>query len=416
MRPAFWSFVLVIGMVIASFVLYVVSFIPGIVDVGITDGLAATCTPPESFPASAGNLVAADLREAGNPTRFINLPREAWVEQRMAELASETKSNRDLVVYVHGFRTSFTVAKCAGNNLRADLAGLPSYATSGGPDIFVLGWPGEFSVLSFGSAKENAIRAGHYLASVLEQVKNRRIILVSHSLGAEVVMTAAGDLPEPVPTPPLAGILLVEGAIPALSIRSWRSVLTETYPRTDAENAMEGKPPKAAFVEIQTGVGRFVSAATRASHLVVTTAGGDSVLANPFKLHETFLSSDKDRLMTPGEIGDDAGNWISAQAIGIPFRTGGIHRHYEQLVPDLELHEHSKFDDLPKIFPTDPWKVMNADDWDYEFKVEHPSYHEIPLSGDWWRLFKDWHGVMNDEVIRRRILSESWAFFDGKSS
>jgi pimeloyl-ACP methyl ester carboxylesterase len=415
MRAFFWSFVAVIGMAVLSFLFYIVSFTPGIVRVGVINELASDCTPPQSVPTSAGNLVAADLRQPSDGALFVSVPREAWIEQTVAKLAAETDSARDLVVFAHGFKTNFAEATCAGENLRADLAGLPEYAASGGPDVFVFGWPGEFSLIFFQLARENADRAGHYLGGVLQNLKNRRVFLVSHSLGAEVLMTAAGDLPEPAPTPPLAGMLLVEGAIPALSIRSWRSTLTETYPRTDLENAMQGKPPHKAFVETQGGKGRFIEAAARAAHLAVTTAGGDGVLASPFKLNETLLPSDKNGPIIPGEVGDDAGTWIAAQAIGIPFPTSGIRRHYETLLPDGDLRKHPNFN-LPEIFPTDPWKVMDADDWYYEFKVEHPSYHEIPLTGEWWKLVYDWHGVMNDKAVRHRILTESWAFFTGQAN
>jgi pimeloyl-ACP methyl ester carboxylesterase len=415
MRAILRSFLAVIGMLVLGVLLHIVSFAFGIVGVGITNELASSCTPPQSVPTTAGKLVAIDLRQPSDGSLFESVPREAWIDQTVAKLAKETDPARDLVVYVHGFRTNFAEATCAGENLRADLAGLPEYDASGGPDVFVFGWPSEFSLIFFQWARENADRAGHYLGGVLQQLKNRRVFLVSHSLGAEVIMTAAGDLPEPASTPPLAGMLLVEGAITALSIRSWQSTLTETSPHTDLENAMHGKPPSKAFVETQGGKGRFIEAAARAAHLAVTTAGGDGVLASPFKLNETLLPPDKNDPIIPGEVGDDTGNWIAAQAIGIPFPTSGIRRHFEKLLPDGELHKQSKFN-LPEIFPTDPWKVMYADDWYYEFKVEHPSFHEIPLTADWWKILYDWHGVMNDKAFRPRILTESWAFFTGQTN
>jgi pimeloyl-ACP methyl ester carboxylesterase len=416
MREIIGSFLAVIGMLVFGFVLYVVSFVPSLMRVGVITTIAPKCTSPQHVPANVGKLIAADLRQPGDGSAFSTTSREAWVEQTVTRLNSETDSVRDLVVFAHGFRTGFGEATCAGENLRAALAGLPSYAASGGPDVFVFGWPGEFSIVSFGSARENATRAGHYLGGVLRGLKNRRIILVAHSLGAEVVMTAAGDLPDPAPAPQLAGMLLVEGAIPAVSIRKWRSTFTETYPRTDMENAAQGKPLGKPYVETEEGEpGRFVAAARRAAHLVVTTAGDDGTLGSAFKLNETFLPSDRKGPIIPGEVGDDTGNNITAQAIGIPFPTGAIHRHHEDLLPDLDIREKSDAK-LPKIFPTNAWKVMTADDWDFEFKVEHASYHEIRLGGHWWRVLYDWHGVMNDEVVRHRILTESWAFFSGRAN
>jgi pimeloyl-ACP methyl ester carboxylesterase len=318
MRAIVGSVAAVIAMLAIGALVHFMSVAPRIVG-GITvSEIAPSCEPPERVRASAGKLVAIDLREPGDGTRFANVSREAWAEQTIEKLNSETNAARDLVVYAHGFLTDFREAGCAGENLRADLAWLPSYAESGGPDIFVFGWPGE--LISFGSAQANAVRAGHYLGSVLERLKNRRVILVSHSLGAEVVMTAAGDLPEPAPTPPLAGILLVEGAIPALSIRSWRSTLTETHPFTDFESAVQGKLPGEAFVETKSGEGRFVAAAARAAHLVVTAAAGDAVLSGLFAEHEKFVPSDSKGPIIFAEVGDDAARWITAQPFGVATR------------------------------------------------------------------------------------------------
>jgi pimeloyl-ACP methyl ester carboxylesterase len=408
-------FFIPIIMLAFSFVLFVVSYVPAYLRLGAIMETAQRCTLPQQVPANAGKLVVADLRQPGNGTLFSATPREAWIHKTIAKLRSETDSTRDLVVFVHGFRTNVMDATCAGEVLRTELAGLPGYAASDGPDIFVFGWPGEFGPLQFAAARDNAARAGLYLSGVLQGLTRRRVILVAHSLGAEVVMTAAADLPEHDRTPPLAGMLLIEGAIPAVSIRNWRETFTETYPRTDLENAFHGKPESKPYVETRVGKGRFVAAAARAAHLVVTTAGGDITLADAYALNETFLPSDLNGPIIPGEIGDDTGNRITAQAIGTPFPSGEIHRHAEVLLPDLPPGQH--FDaSTPDYLPTDPWRVVNSDDWDFEFQVQHPSYHEIQLRGQWSRLLYDWHGVMNDEIMLHRILSESWAFFSGQAN
>ena len=201
-----------------------------------------------------------------------------------------------------------------------------------------------------------------------------------------------------------------------MSVRSWRSTFTETNPSADLENAMQGKPEGKPFVETRKGKpGRFVPAAARATHLVATTAGGDVTLGSAFKINEMFWGSDRSGPSIPVEVGDDAGNWINALAIGTPFPTGTLHRHVETLLPDLEPDKHSD-SSLPDFRPTDPSKVSVADDWDFDFQVEHPSYHEIRLGGAWWRLLYDWHGVMNDKAVRHRILTESWAFFSGQAN
>ena len=406
-----------IFIVALSLVWLAVSYLPALLRLVAIMATVQGCRPPQVVPTNAGKIVVADLRQPGTGTLFLATPREAWIDKTIAELRSETDSTRDLVVFVHGFRTSVGDATCAGEVLRTELAGLPAYALTGGPDIFVFGWPGEFHLWQFAAARDNAALAGLYLSGVLQGLTGRRVILVAHSLGAEVVMTAAADLAKHDGTPSLAGMLLIEGAIPAVSIRNWRSTFTETHPHADFENIIHDKAQRPPYVETLVGGGRFVAAAAKAAHLVVTIAGGDIPLADAFALDETFRPSDQNGPMIPAEIGDRPSSQIEVLAIGTPFPTGKIHRHSEDLLPDRQkdfepgLHTH-----LPVPGPTDPWQVWNSHDWDFEYQVPHPSYHEIRLGGQWWRLLYDWHGVMNDEIVRHRILSESWAIYTGQAN
>lgn len=119
------------------------------------------------------------------------------------------------------------------------------------------------------------------------------------------------------------------------------------------------------------------------------------------------------------QIGDSAGNAVGVQAIGYPFPTGEIYRSYEQVLPDpkkrYEPHIRQFGAEIPDLRPTDPSRVLSRSEWVFEFHVPHPSYHEIRLDrGQWWKLLYDWHGVMNDAVMRHRILRESWAVFTGQ--
>ena len=365
MRSIFIGFLAPIFMLAFSLVLLVVSYVPAGLRLSAIMATAQGCAPPQDVPANAGKLVVADLRQPGNGTLFSATPREAWIDKTIANLRSETDSTRDLVVFAHGFRTSVLGATCAGEVLRTELAGLPAYALTDGPDIFVFGWPGEFWPWQFAATRDNAARAGLYLSGVLQGLTGRRVILVAHSLGAEVVMAAAADLPEHDRTPPLAGMLLIEGAIPAVSIRNWRSTFTQTHPRTELENLIHHKAQSPPYVETSVGGGRFVAAAAKAAHLIVTTAGDDIPLADAFALNETFLPSDRNGPMIPARIGDRAGNQIDLQAIGTPFPTGKIHRHAEDLLPDPQKDfapGRQFYTHIPLHRRTDPWQVLNSDD------------------------------------------------------
>jgi len=364
--------------------------------------------------------IVSDVRQPGDGAGLPDVPSDAWIAERVVMIGTEPDPSRDLVVYVHGFRTSLADAICAGDVLRADLAALPAYATGAGPDILVFGWPGEFRPWQFTAAQANAVRAAEYLGNILGQVSGRRIFVVAHSLGAGVAMAAADRMPQGGDGPPLAGILLVQGAIPAVSIREWSSTLTLTFPAAELEDLRRGKPPREPLVETEVGRGSLVDASAKASHLVVTPAGPDIPLGNAMALDETFLPSDPNRPMIPPDIGDSAGNAITLQAIGTPFPDGKIRRRYEQVLPDpledfsMEVDYHQP--DTASFEPVDPSRVMSRTDWVFEFHVPHPSYHEIRLDeGQWWRLLRDWHGVMNDTGMRGKILGDSWAVFTGKT-
>lgn len=432
MRTLLFTVIAIFGILALSLFLFLISNIPAGVRLVAIRALAERCTPPTQVPTNAGNVVVVDLRKPGDRTVFSATPIDTWKTDTIRKIRSQTGPSRDIVIFVHGFVTSITDATCAGEVLQAELAGLPAYATRQGPDILVFGWPGEFSFLHFPAAQNNAARAGHYLANILKALDGKRVFLVAHSLGALVVMTAAADLPQHGDAPPLAGLLLIEGAIPAVSIRDWKETLTVTHPINDLNRLGHGEPLGQPEVYISKGRGSFVAAAANTAHLVVTTAGQDIPLAKAFALDDSFHPFDLNRPNIPPRVGDDS---IDAQAIGVPFPTGKVERQYDEMIPEMPTE---LIDPLHRQ-PYGPWylrpalresetgisiphpsyqsKVLSHYDWVYDFLVPHASYHEIRLDqGQWWRLLRDWHGAMNDRDIRHRILSESWAIFAGHPS
>ncbi|WP_158248110.1 alpha/beta hydrolase [Paracoccus sp. SY] len=417
-RALLVSFLSIFAMLAVSFVWFLVSHVPASVQLAAIMATAEGCRTPDDFPKNSGRKFVADVRQAGDGSSLRDVSLKSWVAEQIAKIRVETDSSRDLVVYVHGFRTSLADAICAGEVLRADLAALPAYAGGAGPDILVFGWPGELRPWQFSTAQRNAAHAGKYLGDILNQIRGRRIFVVAHSLGAGVAMTAADTLPQDGENSPLAGILLVQGAIPAVSIREWNSTLTVTFPAAELDDLRRGKPPREPKPYIEIGKGSLVAAASKASHLVVTTAGPDIPLGTAMKLDETFLPLDPNRPLIPPDIGDAKGNAINLQAIGTPFPDGKIYRRYDQVLPDpledysLGLDGHQP--EIVSVKPVDPSRVMSRTDWVFEFHVPHPSYHEIRLDrGQWWRLLRDWHGIMNDASLREGVLRESWAVFTG---
>lgn len=417
LRAAFYSLLFVVGALAAVVAWLVLSNVPAGLRYTALSYMAEGCTSPETLPANAGARLVVDLRAKEDGGNFADTPVQAFIDGTLAQLRTGSDAARDLVIYVHGFNTSLKDAACAGAVLQAELAGLPPYAGAG-PDILVFGWPGEVGPFHFNAAKGNAARAGAVLGSILRQLPERRIILVSHSLGAQVVMTAAGMLPDQDGKPPLAGMLLIQGAIPAVSIREWTSKFTLSHPAADLEDLRMGRPYRPPLVENVSRRGDFVAASERAAHLVVTTAGDDIPLANFFTLDETFRPQDMTRPLVPPQVGDSAGNGIDIHPLGTPFPNGKVYRMYEEKLPEppaaMGYGGQGAGSEIPSLRPTDPSRVLSRAEWEFTFRVPHPAYHEIRLGGgQWWRLLFDWHGVMNDPPTRRHILQESWAVFGG---
>jgi esterase/lipase superfamily enzyme len=107
-----------------------------------------------------------------------------------AELASHISgrigSNRDVLLYVHGFNTSYDEA-------RFRLAQIVDDARFGGVAVLYT-WPTAGSLLDYGAAKENATIARDALSKLLHRLSELpdigRVHILAHSMGAWLAMEA----------------------------------------------------------------------------------------------------------------------------------------------------------------------------------------------------------------------------------
>jgi esterase/lipase superfamily enzyme len=107
-----------------------------------------------------------------------------------AELASHISgrigSNRDVLLYVHGFNTSYDEA-------RFRLAQIVDDARFGGVAVLYT-WPAAGSLLDYGAAKENATIARDALSKLLHRLSELpdigRVHILAHSMGAWLAMEA----------------------------------------------------------------------------------------------------------------------------------------------------------------------------------------------------------------------------------
>jgi esterase/lipase superfamily enzyme len=115
-----------------------------------------------------------------------------FVQRIAADLA--TTHSRDLLVFVHGFNTSFEDAAVRAAQVAADI--------NFDGTVVLFSWPSAASVTSYIRDEQSARNAGFHLLRVLRghaaAASPDRIHLLGHSMGSEVIakaltLVAAGD-------------------------------------------------------------------------------------------------------------------------------------------------------------------------------------------------------------------------------
>jgi esterase/lipase superfamily enzyme len=114
------------------------------------------------------------------------LDQGALVSELATHLSGRTGSNRDILLYVHGFNTSYDEA-------RFRLAQIAYDGRFGGvPVLFT--WPAAGSLLDYGAAKESATISRDALAKTIRQLSAvpgvGRVHILAHSMGAWMTMEA----------------------------------------------------------------------------------------------------------------------------------------------------------------------------------------------------------------------------------
>jgi esterase/lipase superfamily enzyme len=149
-------------------------------------------------------------------TRFV---------QRLSDDLAQTRS-RDVLVFVHGFNTSFEDAAVRAAQIAADL----DFDGS----IVVFAWPAAASVTAYVRDQQTARNAGFHLLRLLRDIVPRalpdRLHLLGHSMGSEVIGKAI-TLVGPVDSLPRFGQVVF--AAPDVDARVFRR---EIFPRLEARS------------------------------------------------------------------------------------------------------------------------------------------------------------------------------------
>jgi esterase/lipase superfamily enzyme len=169
-------------------------------------------------------------------TSVIQIDSNRFV-QRVADDLAQTKS-RDVLVFVHGFNTSFEDAVLRAAQVAADI--------NFDGTVLVFAWPSAASVSSYVRDQQTARNSGFHLLRLLNgplhAVMPDHVDLLGHSMGSEVIakalslMTAADSLPRfnqvVFAAPDIDARVFRREILPALTNRAARVTL---YASTDDE-------------------------------------------------------------------------------------------------------------------------------------------------------------------------------------
>ncbi len=114
------------------------------------------------------------------------LDETAFLGEIASHLSGRVGSNRDILLYIHGFNTSYDEARFRLAQIAADgrFGGVPVLYT----------WPATGSILDYGAAKENATSARDALSRLIHQLSEvpdvGRVHILAHSMGAWLTMEA----------------------------------------------------------------------------------------------------------------------------------------------------------------------------------------------------------------------------------
>jgi esterase/lipase superfamily enzyme len=117
---------------------------------------------------------------------FRELDETAFYTELASHISGRIGSNRDVLLYVHGFNTSYDDARFRLAQISADarFGGVPALYT----------WPAHGSLLDYGAAKESATIARDALSRLLRRLSEvpdvGRVHILAHSMGAWLAMEA----------------------------------------------------------------------------------------------------------------------------------------------------------------------------------------------------------------------------------
>jgi esterase/lipase superfamily enzyme len=161
-----------------------------------TDGTRYALTTLTFPPGHQPGAIERPMWGSGNPGDHVVVAgrRELDADEFRAELASHVSGrigvNRDILVFVHGFNTSFEEARWRAGQIAADshFGGVPILFT----------WPTHGGVLAYASDKDSATASRDALEELLQNLAKTpglgHIHILAHSMGCWLTMEALREI------------------------------------------------------------------------------------------------------------------------------------------------------------------------------------------------------------------------------
>jgi pimeloyl-ACP methyl ester carboxylesterase len=375
------------------------------------------------FDAARRNgVVVVDGRRAVNESGGQSSVEPLWVANAMPggdapraphELGL-TGSPRVAVIFVHGYEVTPAEAleeskalsqdiREANEHLRQQLPVLPE---TNALALLAFLWKGDFGEGLFSRAQHAAENTGHvfadFLGAVARQAPGARIVVLTHSLGAEVVLEALRGMQEAHERAAVDNLILVQGAVPAHSVYQW----TVKYQQIPSGPSEQMKPE-----QVDQCTGRYAGAIRMARQFVYTFSANDQVLANewdlgPFRVNE-FLLPQTQPCELPVLIGS-GGMVLRVQALGSPFDTGDR----TEMLPPPKIFE-PPAEGAKKLAPSPIQVLPPAMVFHYNnFKIDHPNVERLDIASaeddaPYTPFHHGGHSVLF-QAAGRQVVEELW--------
>ena len=345
---------------------------------------------------------------------------EKWAESFAGKIKPEEDAARDLIVFVHGFKTSPEEAEDLSEKMFNSINTLKVHAHDNSKPIFLaLSWPSD--TVLFGRAQKAASKVSAHLAEFLKIVDSpkrfRKIILIGYSLGAQVVMDTLGRLQSWKSPKKIDGVVLIQGAILGSSIRTWKGIATTNFPAAELDAIARGKPLPEPIKFNVDGAGPYFYSSQLAEKFIVTTSDSDFILDVLFEITATFSWNPAAPRTMPGPGIMSSYDNVRLIAIGRPFPSNPVFDIWPPIMapelPDNRGGDLGLKKPETRLAP-DPSKILQQTVVRYEFQTQHKRLKEIHL--DELPGVDNGHYPLKREISRRNLLREIFALLEYKTT